>query len=66
MTVNNEPTTMTYSTLLITKQDGYAIVQFNRPEVLNAINIRVMEELVGALETFDSDDEVRAVIITGN
>src|SRR6266571_176419 len=57
---------MTYSTLLVSKQDGYAIVQFNRPEVLNALNIKLMEELVEALESLDKDDDVRAVIITGN
>jgi enoyl-CoA hydratase len=57
---------MNATTLIVTKQDGYAIVQFNRPEVLNALNMRLMQELVDALEAFDKDDEVRAVIITGN
>jgi len=57
---------MTYSTLLITKQDGYAIVQFNRPDVLNALNITLMQELVEALDVLDTDKEVRAIILTGN
>ncbi len=57
---------MTYSTILVSKQDGYAIVQFNRPDVLNALNMKLMEELVEALEALDKDDEVRAVIVTGN
>ncbi|HEV8539290.1 MAG TPA: enoyl-CoA hydratase-related protein [Bacteroidota bacterium] len=57
---------MNYTTLITTKADGYAIVQFNRPDVLNALNMKVMEELVDALEAFDRDDEVRAIIITGN
>jgi len=57
---------MPYTTLIITKQDAYALIQFNRPEVLNAINIRVMHELVEALEALDGDDEVRAIILTGN
>ena len=57
---------MNYTTLLITKQDGYAIIQFNRPDVLNALNMKLMEELVDALESFDKDDDVRAIIITGN
>jgi enoyl-CoA hydratase len=57
---------MTYSTLLITKQDGYAVVQFNRPDVLNALNIKLMQELVEALETLDADNDVRAIILTGN
>jgi enoyl-CoA hydratase len=45
---------------------GYAIVQFNRPDVLNAINMKLMEELVDALEALDRDDEVKAIILTGN
>jgi len=57
---------MNYSYILLTKQDGYAIVQLNRPDVLNALNIKLMEELVDALESLDKDDNVRAIIITGN
>ncbi len=57
---------MSYTNILTSKQDGYAVVQFNRPEVLNAINMKLMEELVDALETFDKDHDVRAIIITGN
>ena len=57
---------MSYSTILLTQLDGYAIVQFNRPEVLNALNMKLMEELVDALELLDKDSTVRAIIITGN
>jgi len=57
---------MQYTSILTTKQDGYAIVQLNRPEVLNALNIKLMEELVAALELLDKDDDVRAIIVTGN
>src|SRR5258707_1840188 len=57
---------MTYTSILTSKQDFCATIQFNRPEVLNAINITLMKELVDALEHFDADDEVRAIIITGN
>lgn len=57
---------MTYSTLLVTKEQGYALIQFNRPDALNALNIKLMEELVEALETFENDGEVRAIILTGN
>lgn len=58
---------MDYKHLLITKDSaGYAIVQFNRPEVLNALNMKMMEELVDALEMLDSDAEVRCIILTGN
>ena len=57
---------MTYSTLLTTIQDHCALIQFNRPDVLNALNIRLMEELVDALEGFDNNPNVRVIILTGN
>lgn len=57
---------MTYNLLVVTKEEGYAIVQFNRPDVLNALNMKLMEELVDALETLDKDNDVRCMILTGN
>jgi len=52
--------------IVTSKEDGYAIVQFNRPDVLNAINMEAMTELVDALEALDKDDDVRCIILTGN
>ncbi len=57
---------MTYQNILVTKESGYAIVQFNRPEVLNALNMKMMEEVVDALESLDRDNEVRCIVLTGN
>ena len=57
---------MTHSSIILTKQEGYALIQLNRPDVLNALNIKLMAELIEALETLDNDDEVRSIIITGN
>ena len=57
---------MSYTTILVSKQDGYALVQLNRPEVLNAISMKLMQELVDALEALDKDDDVRCIILTGN
>jgi enoyl-CoA hydratase len=57
---------MDYKNIIVTKEEGYAVVQFNRPEVLNAINMQLMSELVEALESLDKDDDVRCVILTGN
>jgi enoyl-CoA hydratase len=57
---------MSYKNIIVIKEAGYAIVQFNRTEVLNAINMELMSELVDALEGLDKDDGVRCVILTGN
>jgi len=57
---------MSSTYIIVTKQDGYAIAQINRPDVLNALNMALMAELVDALETLDKDNDVRCIILTGN
>ncbi len=57
---------MNLTTILLTKESGYALIQFNRPEVLNAINMMLMEELVSTLEELDEDSDIRCIILTGN
>ena len=42
-----------------------AIIKINRPEVLNALNIEVMEELSAAIDIVGTDDNVKILIITG-
>jgi enoyl-CoA hydratase len=43
-----------------------ALVRFNRPKQLNALNAQVMDQLCDALEELDRDDGVRAIVVTGN
>ena len=56
---------MDFRYLLVEHDHGICRLTLNRPERLNAINIRVGLELLQALETCDYDDAVRAVILTG-
>lgn len=42
------------------------LIQINRPEVLNALNNELMQELVNTLEAFDRDIETGCMVITGN
>jgi len=63
--------TPTYKNILVTKLDnpkGLKVgqIQLNRPDVLNALNIELMGELVSTLESFDKDTEVGCIIITGS
>ena len=48
------------------QDEAVAVIQLNRPEVLNALNRPMVDEIVEALEAFDRDEAVRVVIITGN
>ena len=41
-------------------------IQFNRPDVLNALNIEMMGEILSTLKYFDSSKEIGCIIITGN
>ncbi|MEP7145504.1 MAG: enoyl-CoA hydratase-related protein [bacterium] len=42
------------------------LIQLNRPDVLNALNIELMMEVVESLETFDKDKEIGCMVLTGN
>ena len=43
-----------------------ALVRLNRPKQLNALNGAVMDALCEALEELDRDEQVRAIVVTGN
>ena len=43
-----------------------ALITLNRPKQLNALNDAMMNELGAALEAFDADDAIGAIVITGN
>jgi 2-(1,2-epoxy-1,2-dihydrophenyl)acetyl-CoA isomerase len=51
--------------VLSTAHDAVTTITLNRPEVLNAFNAEMIEELIAHLETAERDPEVRAVILTG-
>jgi enoyl-CoA hydratase/carnithine racemase len=55
---------MAYETLLLEREDGFAIITLNRPPA-NAISEQLMQELNAALNALQGDEAVRAVIVTG-
>ncbi len=57
---------MAYETLIVEIKDHVGIIRLNRPEVLNALSFKLLGELGDALDAMECDDEVRAVILTGN
>jgi enoyl-CoA hydratase/carnithine racemase len=54
-----------YETVSIERKDHVAILSFNRPEKLNAINLQVKREISQALGELEADDQVRVIIMTG-
>src|SRR3954470_10414662 len=45
--------------------DGVLTITLNRPDRLNAFTPTMMRELMAAFDAADADDDVRAVIVTG-
>jgi len=56
---------MNFENITYEVRDAMAIVTFNRPKVLNALNRQTMEELLVALGSAKLDQSVRVVILTG-
>ncbi len=54
-----------YQAILFERKEGIAYVTLNRPEVLNARNRRMREDLIHAVTAIRADPEVRVVILTG-
>lgn len=54
-----------YETITVEKRGAVAVLTINRPDKLNALNSKVHEEGVSALDKLRTDDEVRVLIITG-
>ena len=56
---------MTYATLLYEVADGVATITLNRPDVRNAFNDQMAEDLQAALKAAERDVTVRCVVLTG-
>jgi enoyl-CoA hydratase len=56
---------MSFDNLLLERDDAIAVVTFNRPKVLNALNSRTLSELETVLTELKADAGVRAIILTG-
>jgi enoyl-CoA hydratase len=57
---------MAYETLIVEVEDYVALIRLNRPEAMNAINSKVVEELADALASAEDNDKVRCVVLTGS
>ncbi len=57
---------MPYETILTETRGQVGLVQLNRPKALNALSSLLMRELMEALESFDNDPGVGAMVISGN
>jgi len=54
-----------YTAILTKVEDGVATIWLNRPEHRNSFSRAMQVELHVALEAFDADDTIRAIVVTG-
>jgi len=57
---------MPYEMILTETRGRVGLITLNRPQAMNALNNQLMRELMDALEAFDKDDDIGAMVITGN
>jgi enoyl-CoA hydratase len=55
-----------YENILVWQEGRVGVVQINRPQAMNALNSSTMTEIVQALQTFDTADNVGCMVLTGN
>ena len=57
---------MSYEMILTETRGRVGLITLNRPQALNALNSLLMGEVIDALEALDNDDNIGAMVITGN
>lgn len=57
---------MNYENILLQTEEKISIITINRPESLNALNAKTIQEISSALDQLNSDTTCRAIIITGS
>ncbi len=56
---------MELTTIDYQKEEGLALVALNRPEIMNALSTELITDLDRALDNIEEDEDIGAVILTG-
>ncbi len=57
---------MAYENILVEIRGAVGLITLNRPDALNALNAGLISELGSALDRFEDDGAIGAIVITGN
>jgi enoyl-CoA hydratase len=57
---------MAYENILVETRGRVGLIILNRPKALNALNAALIADLGRALDTFEANDEVGAIVLTGS
>jgi enoyl-CoA hydratase len=55
-----------YETILVERHDRVGLIRLNRPKALNALNGQLIADLSKALDAFEADTGVGAIVLTGS
>jgi len=55
---------MEFANVIYEKKEGLAKITLNRPDVLNALDVKTLEEIYAAIEDIEDDITVRVAVIT--
>lgn len=54
------------TTILVETRGNVGIITLNRPDILNAVNLVMLNEIAYQVETWEYDDNIRAIVIKGS
>ena len=57
---------MSYEMILTEIRGHVGLITLNRPKAMNALNNQLMREMMDALEAFDREPGIGAMLLTGN
>jgi len=57
---------MAYETLIVEIEDYTCLIRLNRPDAMNALNIKLMSELADAITAADRNDKIRCIVVIGS
>ncbi|MBT5647575.1 MAG: enoyl-CoA hydratase [Rhodospirillaceae bacterium] len=57
---------MAYENILVETRGHVGLITLNRPKALNALSSPLMAELTEALDAFEADNNIRAMVLTGS
>jgi enoyl-CoA hydratase len=57
---------MAYQNIIVETRGKVGVVTLNRPQALNALSPELMRELASALDTFEGDDNIGCMVVTGS
>jgi enoyl-CoA hydratase len=57
---------MTYQNILVETRGRVGLITLNRPKALNALSSPLIAELGAALDTFEANDDIGAIVLTGS